>query len=747
MKRLQLIAVAIMLGMSLTALGQTQKGYVKTLGRPNQKGMALSGVTIRVSGVHNAVLSGNDGTFSMSMTGKKNGEPYALQQVQKSGYELNDNTTIGRQYAFSIKVPLTIVMVSKQQLQDDKLRIENTAYKKAEKKYRQMSALLEKQKEQNEITEENYREQLRALQNSFSKYQSLIDDLAEHYAHTDYDELDAKEYEINQCIENGELERADSILQQMGIYQRINYITKRLESGTSLRETAQKEMAAVLKQQEKDAEYLYQLYTISLGRFDNDKAKFYIETRAELDSTNVEWQLDAGQFNSEFLANYDAAQEYFARGLRNTLSQFGEQSELSAKTYCYIGNFIYFEKKEIQSALDYIQKAFEIRKALYDETHPLVAMSYGGMGSVLSVKGDFPKAMEYQEKALEIRKQVLPYMHNDMAMSYYNIGYIEACTGKFKEGLEDMQKALDILKGLYGEQSIHVADSYHNIGYIYYMIGDYGKGEEYLNKGYAIRKNLFGENHPDVAESLNGLGNINLTKGNYEKAADYFLLALTIRMNIFGEKNSMVATSYNNIATTFSSMGNLEKALEYYNESLAIGQSELGARHIEVGVTYLNIANTYWQMKDYVKAIENVNTAMDIFKSSLGDNDIKVAHCYNQLGVIYSDMGQYDKAIENHEKALKIRQSVLGENHFDISVSYNNIGYSYYQQDQYLKAIDYFTTALHGFIVTVGKNHPQVKNTKESIDSAYQAYLGNHPKDERIQQAYKEFKNTYMKGQ
>ena len=46
-------------------LAQTQNGYVKTLGRPEKKGKALDGVSIRVKGEHNPVLSDNDGTFSL----------------------------------------------------------------------------------------------------------------------------------------------------------------------------------------------------------------------------------------------------------------------------------------------------------------------------------------------------------------------------------------------------------------------------------------------------------------------------------------------------------------------------------------------------------------------------------------------------------------------------------------------------------------------------------------------------------
>ena len=133
---LRLIISILVACMVCTSQAQTQQGYVKTLGRSNQKGVALSGVSIRVKGEHNAVLSDAKGFFSMMMAGKKEGDVYALQQVQKQGYQLNDENLIGRKYAFSSKVPLTIVMISTKQLQADKQRIENNAYKTAEKNYK-----------------------------------------------------------------------------------------------------------------------------------------------------------------------------------------------------------------------------------------------------------------------------------------------------------------------------------------------------------------------------------------------------------------------------------------------------------------------------------------------------------------------------------------------------------------------------------------------------------------------------------
>ena len=212
MKKLIYIILLLLSLSSQPLLAQTQKGYVKTLGRPEKKGEALAGVSIRVKGEHNPVLSDNDGTFSLLLPGLKNGDAYTLQQVQKPGYELNETNLIGQPNAFSDKVPLTIVMVSSLQLQADKQRIENNAFKVAEKNYTAKLQQLENQINSNSISIEQYQEEQKKLLSKFENYQSLIDGLAEHFAHTDYDGLDEKDKEINLCIENGDLERADSLI-------------------------------------------------------------------------------------------------------------------------------------------------------------------------------------------------------------------------------------------------------------------------------------------------------------------------------------------------------------------------------------------------------------------------------------------------------------------------------------------------------------------------------------------------------
>jgi chromosome segregation ATPase len=204
--------IIFLLFTTLSLQGQTQQGYVKTIGRPNKPGVPLTNVTIRFRGLTNQVLTGKDGKFAVLLQGKKEGDAIVLQSVRKNGYELKDRELVGRSLVYSSRVPLEIVMINSVELEANKQRMEQQNYEKAEKRYQQKLKQLEKKVKEQEITAEQYRQQLQGLQDQFEKYQSLISDLADRYARTDYDHLDSIDREINICIEKGELEEADSLI-------------------------------------------------------------------------------------------------------------------------------------------------------------------------------------------------------------------------------------------------------------------------------------------------------------------------------------------------------------------------------------------------------------------------------------------------------------------------------------------------------------------------------------------------------
>lgn len=588
---------------SICVCSQTQQGFVKTLGRPDKKGGPLSGVSIRVKGEYNPVLSKEDGTLTLLLTGKKNGDAYTLQEVKKKGYELNETDVIGRQYAYSDKVPLTIVMVSSAQLQADKQRIENNAFKVAEKNYKAKLNLLERRKEKNAISEEQYRKELLDLQEKFEKYQLLIDGLAEHYAHVDYDELNDKEREVNICIENGDLERADSLIKTMfdpiDVLKRnknaLAQLNQKIAEANTIIGNANEDMAAVLKQQEKDANYLYQLYTIALSRFDNDKAGRYIETRAKLDTTNLIWQFEAGRFMGSYLANYNIAQKYINRALNISMSKYGRNHTNTAEILNTSG--------EIQLSLGHIEKAADD----YCITADILSSIYG--------ENDYRVAEAYVNVA-KVLEQTGWKKYNDLAPFFY-------------------EKAQNVWDCILDKDGGNIDDILSNsICYHTYT--------EFLNR-----------------KSPTELGRL-----PYLKHIDRFKTILSVSNEWGGSIPMSKIGDYNNeIGILYAKINEVDSAFFYFNRAIESFRELLIYNNLNTASIYKSIATVYFGNNDFTSARRYYHKLLDIYISNYSECHPKVAEVYYQIGLTYKKQTENECAIKYLKKALAIQTKILGGNH------------------------------------------------------------------------------------
>lgn len=196
----------------LTSFGQTQQGFVKSIGRPNKSGVPLKDVTILVAGMTESVTSDSTGEFHLPFYNKTDGDTIKILRVYKNGFELNDKHLIGGMIVFSSRIPFYVTMVDVKQLMKDKRRIEEKATHFAEENYDKKLKYLTIRKEGKELSLEDYYQELRLLEKRHEHYLSLIEPMADRYARTDYDIIDSVDMEINVCIENGELEKADSLL-------------------------------------------------------------------------------------------------------------------------------------------------------------------------------------------------------------------------------------------------------------------------------------------------------------------------------------------------------------------------------------------------------------------------------------------------------------------------------------------------------------------------------------------------------
>lgn len=641
---LYLLTVIAILGLQ----AQTQQGYIRTIGRPDKKGEPLANVSIRLKGEHNAVLSSNDGKFALVMHGKKNGDSYSLQQVRKKGYLLNDAGVIGRSFAFSDRIPHTILMVSATQLQKDKQRIENNAYRVAEKNFEEKLTKLEQEVNDSIISAEKYREELLTLQKSFEKYQLLIEGLADHYAHTDYDNLNEREREINLCIENGELDRADSLIHTLfnplEVLKRnkeaMLHIEQQISQANAIIANADIEMAKVIKQQNKEAEYLYHLYTIALARFDNKNAEYYIETRAELDTANAGWQFDAAYYAHK-QNRHKSAEFYYTRALASS-------KELARKD----------------------PQAHE----------PEVASILNNLASLyIDIQRHTDSEKTYKE-TLEIYRRLAkenPEVYEpDVARTLNNLALLYSDMKRYEESIEMYKEALAIRRGLAQENpqahSMSVAMTLNNLASLYYSTKQIPESEPLYREAVEIYRELAKttpqQHKPYLAQTLNNLASLYQSTKRASEAEELYKEAIETYRSLATDNPQTyepdVARALNNLASLYSDTKRYAEGEALYNEALAIRRrlAEKSPEYFEqaVALTQYNLGMLYLRDKQYTKGLVSFEEALSIYRRLAIEEPMMQLHYTNSLKWVvqlYKNTKEKHKSYDVYEEYMPIIKS------------------------------------------------------------------------------------------
>lgn len=289
MRKTELIVFLLML-VQLPLTAQEQKGFVRTAGRPDAPGTPLKEVMVRMKGARNPVLSDGDGNFTLLIPGAGEGDAIVLSSVVKSGYMLTDESFLERAHVFSSRVPLEIVMMPVADYLESKAAIESVARANAEKRCEQQLALLHEQLERSELSAEEYQRKIDELMSRMDAFDSLLEPMADRYARVDYDKLDSLDAAINRCIVEGELMKAESLINTKGdIRERVS---DNLSEGRHLAETEQKlkELYLIVDKRAADDSHetesvvrdCYSRYKIALASGDDESAKMWLDKAREV---------------------------------------------------------------------------------------------------------------------------------------------------------------------------------------------------------------------------------------------------------------------------------------------------------------------------------------------------------------------------------------------------------------------------------------------------------------------------------
>lgn len=480
MKRLVLLLLFTLL--SLAGFCVTQNGYVKQINRPSAPGASLSGVIIRVRGTHNAIESSEQGDFTILLPALQNGEAFSFSMINKAGYELRDQNLIGRQIACSDMVPFEITMVNSEMLLKEKERISQVAIANLEQNYEQQVSQLEARLRNQEIETAQYQAQLQEIEEKYEAFLPLIQSMSDYYARVDYDALDSTEMLVQNLIEQGQLLEAKRLILLKGSPQQRAEQIQQVEQWTKV-------------QKQELTQDLYHLYSICLQRYENDSAAMYICARAEVDTNDVDFQLQAGQFMRDIQTDYASAMTYFLRAERISTQQYGFISGPMATTLMELGSTCKLTHR-IEEARSYYQQSLIVREQLRKKDSPAVAELLNNLAELVALEKQYTQALKYHEKAYKIRLKHFGQFSKEAAESLMGIAGIYYRTGKYEKALKDWKTVETIYSQTPDIPKQRIAANQNNIAGAYFKLGNYEDARRYFQSAYDIYKEVLGPQHP-----------------------------------------------------------------------------------------------------------------------------------------------------------------------------------------------------------------------------------------------------------
>ena len=516
---------------------KTQQVLVKTRGYYSGGGKRVAGrpladVIVSIKDI-NSYKTDKNGRFSFSLASSG----FFIQSVSKSNYVLLDPDILFRRYSYSPSTQI-IVLVKKEELpgiRKERKQTEEKLQKSSQTEYDKRFEKLDEALAEGKISPEKYRAESQRLLVEQRKIERSIKEIAERYSKIDWDQEAEILTQIAHFIKEGDLKRADSLLNSKGNAESM--LKEISEEGATVQQTQRQLDQAKSGLKKKIAEfgdYCYSKREIFLLKGQLDSAAKYMNLRAKADTTNYEWQMDYGGFCEEYLADYATAWNVYS----NVLKKAEKYNNQAAQGDCINSLGIVCERRgKYDEALEYYTKALSIREKVYGPEHPLIASCYNNIANIYNRKSEYLKALDHYNSALEISRNYYGEDNVDLSSIYNNMGVVYRRLGDNAKSMEYYRKALDLRLASYGEEHPDVANCYHNIASSYERDGDYQKALEYYLKALNIRERVYGSNHPSIAVSYYSLGCLRLEMGDNAKAKEYLNESLRIWIKVYGQEH------------------------------------------------------------------------------------------------------------------------------------------------------------------------------------------------------------------
>ncbi len=155
-----------------------------------------------------------------------------------------------------------------------------------------------------------------------------------------------------------------------------------------------------------------------------------------------------------------------------------------------------------------------------------LATTISGLATNLGEQGRYAEALQLHQQALELRRKLFGDSHPDVAISLSNIGFVLGRQGDHGAANKSLAAAVAIgRKGVSGE--LGLATALNNYASSFDELKRYKEAEPIYREALAIRTKRLGPNHLQTASVVNNLGYNMLSQGKKTQAVALFRQSLT----------------------------------------------------------------------------------------------------------------------------------------------------------------------------------------------------------------------------
>ena len=371
---------------------------------------------------------------------------------------------------------------------------------------------------------------------------------------------------------------------------------------------------------------------------------------------------------------------------------------------------------DIEDAVKLLQRALEINRVTYGNSHEKIAISLNNLASALQAKGWLFEAEPLFMEALKIDEKHKGRNHSDVARDLFNLGQLFQQMGREDDVETLFHRSLQINVKNFGRNHTNIAIILNSLGQHYQQSGQGVDAEPLYRRALAIDTSHYGKKHPYVARDKEALAKLLVSLGRPVEAEQLFLDVLLIDERTLGPEHPDVAANLNNLAVLLEeNRGDYEQSEKLKRRALRIDELCYGPNHPNVARDLNNLALLLRATDRLKEAEPAMRRVIDIFEKALGPEHQNVATTLNNLADLLRETERYEEAETLYRRALKIDEHNFGLDHHTIARDYNNLSLLLKITGRCEEALPYARRALEILENRLSDDHPWVQRARSNL--------------------------------